>query len=74
MTAPNILLIVLDALREDGLGADLARPDRTLQAANCTATAPWIGPSRRPARLWDSPVTAGRSMQWNSPKAAVWCY
>ena len=45
MTAPNILLIVLDALREDGLGADLARPDRTLQAAHCVATAPWTLPS-----------------------------
>ena len=45
MTAPNILLIVLDDLREDGLGAGLARPDRTLQAAPCVATAPWTLPS-----------------------------
>ena len=45
-----------------------------LPACWCTASAPWNGPSRRPAQLWDSPATAGRSMQWNSPKAVVWCY
>ena len=44
-TAPNILLIILDDLREDGIGADLARPDRTLQAANCMSSAPWTLPS-----------------------------
>ena len=33
----------------------------------------WIGPSRQPVQLWDLPVTAGPSVQWNSPKAAVWC-
>jgi hypothetical protein len=43
--APNILLIVLDDLREDGLGSALEQPDRCLRAATCLATAPWTLPS-----------------------------
>jgi Sulfatase len=43
--APNILLIVLDDLREDGLGAALEQPDRCMRAATCLATAPWTLPS-----------------------------
>jgi len=44
-TAPNILVIILDALREDGLGAALEQPDRCLRATTCVSTAPWTLPS-----------------------------
>jgi hypothetical protein len=43
--APNILLIVLDDLREDSLGTALEQPDRCLRADTCLATAPWTLPS-----------------------------
>jgi hypothetical protein len=46
MTAtPNILLIVLDALREDTLGDGLEVPGRCFRAPMCIAAAPWTLPS-----------------------------
>lgn len=43
--SPNILLIVLDALREDAFGDDVDRSDRGLRAKTCLASAPWTLPS-----------------------------
>jgi hypothetical protein len=46
MTAsPNILLIVLDALREDVLADSLELPGRCFRAPVCVAAAPWTLPS-----------------------------
>jgi arylsulfatase A-like enzyme len=46
MTAsPNILLIVLDALRDDALDDSLQVPGRSIRAPVCVASAPWTLPS-----------------------------
>jgi len=43
--ATNMLVIVLDALREDAVGASLEEPGRCVRAETCVATAPWTLPS-----------------------------
>ncbi len=42
---PNILLIILDALREDTADHSADDPDRTLRARTCVSSAPWTLPS-----------------------------
>ncbi len=41
----NVLVIVLDALREDSVVPSFEEPDRCFKAANCIASAPWTLPS-----------------------------
>lgn len=42
---PNLLLIVLDAVRSDVMGSTFVDASRTLQAERCITSAPWTLPS-----------------------------
>ncbi|MGB7053542.1 MAG: sulfatase-like hydrolase/transferase [Acidimicrobiales bacterium] len=43
--SPNLLLIVLDAVRSDVMGSTFVDTSRTLQAERCITSAPWTLPS-----------------------------
>jgi sulfatase-like protein len=44
-SGPNVLVIVLDAMREDHVTPTLEEPGRSLKAETCVAAAPWTLPS-----------------------------
>ena len=68
MTAsPNILLIVLDALREDALADSLELPGRCLRAPLCISAAPWTLPSCT-SIVTGAPATRHGRYWWTSPR------
>src|SRR5580700_9032214 len=70
MTAsPNILLIVLDALREDVLADSLEVPGRCLRVPVCMAAAPWTLPSCT-SIVTGVPASGHGRYWWTSPRRA----
>ncbi|MGH9019320.1 MAG: sulfatase-like hydrolase/transferase [Acidimicrobiales bacterium] len=69
MTAtPNILLIVLDALRQDALADALELPGRCLRAPVCISAAPWTLPSCT-SIVTGAPATEHGRYWWSSPRS-----
>ena len=67
---PNILLIVLDALREDTLADALEVPGRCLRAPVCIAGAPWTLPSCT-SIVTGTPATRHGRYWWTSDRRAT---
>src|ERR1700722_14811396 len=66
-STPNILLIVLDALREDVVGDALEVPGRCVRAPLCVAAAPWTLPSCT-SIVTGAPATRHGRYWWTSDR------